>query len=240
MAKKISVKKYTGVYFTESTIRKWRERPDRCYWVAFKDTKTAKLCWERCGWASDGWTPEAAQNRRRELLEQDRAGAYKPKRERKADQMAFRELMEEHYLPWSKDNKKRHAGDEHLYRNWLKPRFGDKELRQIAPLDLERLKKEMRDAGKAEATVRHALCLVRQSFNKVVVCVCGQARTHAKGLPFPPPIMPGKGFSARMRRPGSSKRSASEAPRWPGLPPCHFTAGCAWGRSWASLGAMLT
>jgi integrase len=187
MAKKISVKKYTGVYFTESTIRKWRERPDRCYWVAFRDTKTGKLCWERCGWASEGWTPEAAQKRRYELLEQDRAGAYKPKQERKADQMAFGVLMEEHYLPWAKENKKRHAGDEHLYRNWLKPRFADKELRQIAPLDLERLKKEMRDAGKAEATVRHALCLVRQAFNKVVVWRLWSGENPCKGIAFPIP-----------------------------------------------------
>jgi integrase len=187
MAKKVSVKKYTGVYYTESTIRKWRERPDRCYWVAFKDTKTGKLCWERCGWASEGWTPEAAQNRRYELLEQGRAGAYKPKQERKADQMAFRELMEEHYLPWAKENKERHAGDEHLYRNWLKPRFAGKELRQIAPLDLERLKKEMRDAGKAEATVRHALCLVRQAFNKVVVWRLWAGENPCKGVAFPTP-----------------------------------------------------
>jgi len=187
MAKKISVKKYTGVYYTESTIRKWRERPDRCYWVAFKDTRTGKLWWERCGWASEGWTPEAAQKRRYELLEQDRAGAYKPKQERKADQMTFRELMEEHYLPWAKENKKRHAGDEHLYRNWLKPRFADKELRQIAPLDLERLKKEMRESGKAEATIRHALCLVRQAFNKVVVWRLWTGENPCKGVSFPTP-----------------------------------------------------
>jgi len=187
MAKKISVKKYAGVYYTESVAKKWRERPDRIYWVAFKDVETNKLRWERCGWASEGWTPEAAQRRRHELLEQDRAGDYKPKQERKADQTAFRELMEEHYLPWSRQNKKRYAGDEHLYRNWLKPRFADKELRQIAPLDLEPLKKEMRDAGKAEATVRHALCLIRQAFNKAVVWRLWSGENPCKGVAFPIP-----------------------------------------------------
>ena len=187
MAKKISVKRYTGVYYTESTVRRWRERPDRCYWVAFKDAQSGKLYWERCGWASEGWTPEAAQRRRYELLEQDRAGAYKTKQERKLDQMTFRELMEGHYLPWAKENKKRHAGDEHLYRNWLKPRFADKELRQIAPLDLERLKKEMRESGKAEATVRHALSLVRQAFNKVVFWRLWTGENPCKGVAFPTP-----------------------------------------------------
>lgn len=187
MAKKVSVKKYAGVFYSESTVHKWRERPDRIYWVCFKNPQTRKLIWERCGCASEGWTPEAAQKRRYELLEQDRAGAYKPKQERKADHIVFGEVMEEHYLPWSRQNKKRYAGDEHLYRNWLKPRFADKELRDIAPLDLERLKKEMRDAGKAEATVRHALCLVRQAFNKAVVWRLWRGENPCKGIAFPTP-----------------------------------------------------
>lgn len=186
MAVKISVKKYTGVYFTESSVKRWRERADRCYWVNFKDAH-GKLRWERCGWASEGWTPEAAQRRRYELLEQDRAGAYKPKQERKADLLTFGELIEDHYLPWSRQNKKRFAGDFHLYRNWLKPRLAGLTLKSIAPLDLERLKKDMRDAGKAEATVRHALGLVRQAFNKAVVWRLWQGENPCRGVSFPSP-----------------------------------------------------
>jgi integrase len=187
MAKKISLKKFTGVYYTESTIRKWRERSDRCYWVAFKDAKTGKLCWERCGWASEGWTPEAAQRRRYELLEQDRSGAYKPKREREADRLTFGELLEKHYLPWSAENKRRARDDRAMFRNWLKPRLADKSLKDIAPLDIERLKRDMREAGKSEATVKHALCLVRQSFNKAVVWRLWRGESPCKGVAFPTP-----------------------------------------------------
>jgi integrase len=187
MAKKISIKKYAGVFYVESTVRKWRERPDRCYWVAFKDAKTGKLCWERCGWASDGWTPEAAQRKRYELLEQDRAGEYKPKKERKADRLTFGELLEKHYLPWSTENKRRARDDHAMYNNWLKTRFADKPLHDIAPLDLERLKKDMREAGKAEATIKHALCLVRQAFNKAVVWRLWQGSNPCKGVSFPSP-----------------------------------------------------
>jgi integrase len=187
MAKKISLKKFTGVYFTESIMRKWRERHDRCYWVAFKDAKTGKLCWERCGWASEGWTPEAAQRRRYELLEQDRAGAYKPKQERKADSQTFGELLEKHYLPWSAENKRRARDDQGMYRNWLKPHLADKSLKDIAPLDLERLKREMRAAGKSEATVKHALCLIRQAFNKAVVWRLWLGENPCKGVAFPSP-----------------------------------------------------
>ena len=185
MAKKISVKKYAGVYYTESTVHKWRERPDRCYWVAFKDA--GKLIWERCGWASEGWTPEAAQRRRYELLEQDRAGEYRPKRERKADQLMFGELMETHYLPWAEKNKKHPFGDLSRYAHWLKPRFATKPLKDISPLDLERLKREMREAGKSEATVRHVLCIVRQAFNKAVVWRLWTGENPCKGVSFPSP-----------------------------------------------------
>jgi integrase len=187
MAKKISVKKYAGVYYTESTVHKWRERPDRIYWVAFKDAQTRKLIWERCGWASEGWTPEAAQRRRHELLEQDRAGDYKPKQERKSDQLTFGELMEKHYLPWAKENKGHSFGDFSRYANWLKPRFATKALKDISPLDLERLKREMRDAGKSEATTRHALCIMRQAFNKAVVWRLWSGENPCKGVSFPSP-----------------------------------------------------
>jgi integrase len=120
-------------------------------------------------------------------LEQDRAGAYKPKKEREADRLTFGELLEKHYLPWSAENKRRARDDHGMYRNWLKPRLADKSLKDIAPLDLERLKRAMREAGKAEATVKHALCLIRQAFNKAVVWRLWSGENPCKGVAFPIP-----------------------------------------------------
>jgi integrase len=187
MAIKVKVKKYLGVYYAESSINVWRGRPDRVYWVNFKDSKTGKLRWERCGWASEGWTPEAAQKRRHELLEHDRVGKYKPKAERQFAQLRLGELMEKHYLPWSKDNKRRFYGDFNLYKNWIKDRFAGMRLENISPLDLERLKKEMKEKGKSEATIRHALCLVRQAFNKAVVWGLYKGENPCRGVSFPNP-----------------------------------------------------
>lgn len=171
MARKIALKKYAGVYYTESEIRQWRERPDRCYWVAFKDSRTGKLRWERCGWASEGWTPEAAQKRRFELLEQDRVGEYKPKKERKLESLTLGELWQKHYLPWAKEHKKSWRDDLRYYRRHLEPRFADRPLSAISPLDLERLKVEMKKSvnrrGKpyAPATIKHVLVIVRRLYN---------------------------------------------------------------------------
>jgi integrase len=186
MGEKRAVKKFAGVYFTESKIRRWRERPDRCYSIMFRDLENGKLRWERCGWASEGWTPEAAQRRRYELLESDRTGDYKPKQDRKVENITFGELMTR-YLEWADENKKRARDDRSLNKNWLEPLLAKKTLSNISPLDLERLKKNMRDAGKSEATQRHALCLVRQTFKKAVEWRLWTGENPCKSIRFPRP-----------------------------------------------------
>lgn len=183
MATKTSLQKYTGVYFTESTMKKWRERPDRCYWINFK--KDGKLFWERCGWASEGWTPEAAQRRRYEILDQDRVGDYKPRKERKKDQLTFSKLMTDHYLPWSDQNLRQPSDNTYRYEKWLQPVLGNKALHEISPLDLERIKKTMRDAGKADATIRHVLGIVRQAFNMAMKWRLWEGGNPAKLVTFP-------------------------------------------------------
>jgi len=165
MAKMISVKGYAGVYFTESTIHRWRDRPDRIYWITFRDA-TGSQRWERTGRASEGWTPQSAQKRRYELLEQVRVSAYKPRAERNKDKLTFGALMKDHYLPWSEANKRQSRTDEYLYRLWIEPHLGNKPLSAVSPLDVERIKSEAKQAGKAPATVRHVLCVIRQAFNR--------------------------------------------------------------------------
>jgi integrase len=187
MPERKSIPKFVGVYYRESEKRKWRERPDRIYWVSFKDSQTGKLHWERCGWASEGWTPERAQRRRFELLEQDRTGEYQSKKERRQNDLTFKELMEGHYLPWSDQNKRRWRDDRSRYKTWLEPLLAEKTLNTIGALDLERLKRTMRDKGKSDATVRHALCLVRQAFNKAVEWRLWAGENPCKAIRFPKP-----------------------------------------------------
>jgi integrase len=185
VAAKKSVVKYVGVYYTESKTRKWLERPDRVFWVNFKDANNGKLHWERCGWASEGWTAEAAQKRRYELLNQERTGQYKPKRERVSETITFGKLMDVHYLPWADGNKKRARDDRSLYNKWLAERFKNTNLQEVSSRALEDLKTDMRKAGKAEATVKHALCLVRQAFNKAKSWKLWNGENPCKEVVFP-------------------------------------------------------
>jgi integrase/ribosomal protein L40E len=75
------------------------------------------------------------------------------------------------YLPWAKEHKKTWITDEFNYKKHLEPRFGKKHLNAITPIDIERMKAEMKKAtnqhGKpyTKATIKHQLVLLKRLFN---------------------------------------------------------------------------
>ncbi len=78
------------------------------------------------------------------------------------------------YLPWAKANKEKSwMTDDFFYRKHLEPRFGKKTLEEIAPLDIERMKAEMKKTetpqgqlGYSDATIRHQLVLLGHLFKR--------------------------------------------------------------------------
>ena len=74
-------------------------------------------------------------------------------------------------LPWAKEHKKSWINDLRYYHKHLDPRFGKKLLDAISPLDIERLKLEMKKGinkrGKpyAPATIKHQLLILRRLYN---------------------------------------------------------------------------
>ena len=76
------------------------------------------------------------------------------------------------YLPWAKEHKKSWKDDELYYGRHIEPRFSKKALDSITPLDIERMKIEMKKAlsrnGKpyAAATIKHLeLVIIRRLYN---------------------------------------------------------------------------
>jgi integrase len=75
------------------------------------------------------------------------------------------------YLPYAKEHKKTWITDEFNYKKHLEPRFAKKRLDTIAPIDIERMKAEMKKAtnqnGKpySKATIKHQLVLLKRLFN---------------------------------------------------------------------------
>jgi hypothetical protein len=75
------------------------------------------------------------------------------------------------YLSWAKENKKSWEDDKWYYARHLEPRFGNKRLDAISPLDIERMKKELKEGtskrGKpyAPATIKHQIVILRRLYN---------------------------------------------------------------------------
>lgn len=157
--------KHVGVYFRVSETRpRYRGKPDRCFDICYK--VDGKLVWDKVGWASEGYSAQMAANVRAERMRTIRHGEELPKKRQR--ETTFGEVWQK-YDEWLGNNGKKYpANDRYYYRKHLKPRFEDEVLSAITPDDLERLKKELREHGLAEQTVKHVLVLVRQMFNKAI------------------------------------------------------------------------
>jgi integrase/ribosomal protein L40E len=75
------------------------------------------------------------------------------------------------YLPWAKEHKKTWNNDLKYYQKHLEPRFGSKALDSITPIDIEKLKLDLKKGlnkrGKpyAPATIKHQLVILRRLYN---------------------------------------------------------------------------
>jgi integrase len=75
------------------------------------------------------------------------------------------------YLPWAKEHKKTWDDDLFNYQKHLEPRFSKKRLDDIAPIDIERmkldLKKGLNKNGKpySKATIKHQVVLINRLYN---------------------------------------------------------------------------
>jgi integrase len=183
--------KFPGVRYRLHNNRKHGVQFDRCYFVRHRvDGKEIE---EKVGWASHGETAKSAADLLAELsrnkttgdgprtlkekrtladtirqceIEQKRALAEAARIEQEENQ-PLKRVFHNDYLPYSSNNKKPKSikTEIFLFENWISPVMGKKPLKGISVFDCERLKKRMRDAGKAEATVQYGLALLRQIYN---------------------------------------------------------------------------
>jgi site-specific recombinase XerD len=185
-AKKISTQ-FPGVRYREHKYRKQNRSFDRYFSIRYRIN--GKLIEEGIGWASNGWNatkaslelaalkkahltgegPQTLGEKRR--LEQEKRDFAAAERKRKAkEEMPFSLYFEENYLPEAKANKKYDTWrrENNLFEYWIKPAIGKMPFKDIRPLHLERIKKNMNDAGKAPRSVQYALAVVRQIFNHAI------------------------------------------------------------------------
>jgi integrase len=175
---------YPGIRYREHKTRKYSGSPDRYFFIRYR--LHGKLKEEGLGWASDGWNakkasielaklkqahatgegPQTLAEKRRLLREKDEA-EKKWKQRQKREQITFSQIFLDNYFPQAKANKSQRSyeREDSLFRLWISPVIGELPLKDIAPIHMERIKKNMVDAGRAPRSIRYALAVVRQVFN---------------------------------------------------------------------------
>ena len=93
------------------------------------------------------------------------SGEYYDRRLKAKQEIQFGEFIKDKYLPYAKENKKSWKKEEMLFRLWIEPVVGNKKMGKITQIDIEKLKKTMKDANKAPKTINYAIDVIRMAFN---------------------------------------------------------------------------
>ncbi len=162
--KRIKCKGYRGVYYRFVARRNGKGR-EKVFYIVFK--KDGKVYEEKVGYQfRDDMTPARASRIRAMRIE----GKIQSRKEKREE-----EQREKERIRWTIDRIWREylslkpikgkVQDMNRFENYLRGPFGEKLPSQIAPLDIDRLRKSMEKAGKSPATIRNVLELLRRIIN---------------------------------------------------------------------------
>jgi integrase len=169
--------KFAGVRYRKHPSRKHGVRFDRYFTIRYQ--RDGKRIEEGFGWSSDGWTAEDAALELAELkkasitgkgstrLAERRQKAKRIKEKQEREGITFKLFFEHYYYPQAQADKdpqsyKRENG---LFKNWIDPVIGALPFKEIAPIHLEKIKRNMSKAAKSPRSIQYALAVVRQVFN---------------------------------------------------------------------------
>ena len=165
---------YPGVYYRESQ-RIGGRGVERIYYITYK--RDGKMVEEKVGRQfADDMTPARAATIRGNIIEGNRE-TRKEKREREAaetEKWTVSKLWESYK---SANPIKGIVTDQNRYDNFIDKQFGNKEPKDILPLDVDRLRIKMSKTLKP-ATVRNTLELLRR------ICNYGANKQLCPGLGF--------------------------------------------------------
>ena len=175
---------FKGVRYYEHSTRKHGVKKDQYFTIRYKLNGKDKE--EGLGWGSEGWTAAKAYDRLRELKENRTVGeGPQTLGEKRAIEQARREhehleririekeavtlknFFDDSYLPQAKADKKESSvkREQGLFDVWIKPALGIMPMKDIAPFDLEKLKRDMKAKGQSPRSIEYCLSVIRQIFN---------------------------------------------------------------------------
>jgi integrase len=186
----MSSKKYPtqfpGVRYKEKK-RKSNGKPDRHFYIRYRLNGKQKE--EVIGWSSEGWNAKKASLVLADLkkahltgegpqtlaeqraFENERREQERLEKERiEKETLSFSDYFRERYFPEAKVNKgwRSYQREDSLHRLWIKPVIGKMPFKEIRPFHLERIKKNLTDAGKSARSIQYAFAVIRQVFNHAI------------------------------------------------------------------------
>ncbi|WP_316901014.1 site-specific integrase [Pseudodesulfovibrio indicus] len=161
----VNGKRWPGVYYYESQVKRYGGKPDVCYHIAYR--LDGKLKWEKVGWKSEKYTPQIAADIRSDRLKKARHGeevkTHKELREenRKAN-IELGEVAAEYFKIRGEASKGAKI-DKGRYDNHVAPVLKSRPVKKLGPLDMERIKKKME--GMSAASIWGGLEITRRIIN---------------------------------------------------------------------------
>jgi integrase len=169
--------KFPGVRFREHKTRKHGIRKDRYFVIRYQADGIRKE--EAVGWWSEKWTAEKAalllsdlknsyrQGKGEERLTERRSKAKAEQEKKKLKEITFKEIFEKQYFPQAMIEKsfKSYDRERGLFYNWINPVIGDFPLPDIAPIHIEKIKKNLMEAKRSPRSIQYCLAVTRQIFN---------------------------------------------------------------------------
>lgn len=176
--------KYPGVRYYEHESRKHGIQKDRYFAIRYQ--RDGKRREEGLGWSSEGWTAEKAVielsrlkrasilgegpttlKEKRGLEKERRLKEQEEKARRKKESLTFGEYFLNTYYPIAQISKKRetYVKDLEHFHKWINSVIGQKPFKEIKPFTIEKLKKNMLDAGLSPRSIQYNFATIRQVWN---------------------------------------------------------------------------
>jgi integrase len=184
MGEKWVQSKYKGIRYWEHPTRKHGAHKDKYFTLRYQKDGTRKN--EGLGWSSEGWTAEKAflklcelkQNavkgegasrlsEKRAIEKAKRQAEEQERRCKDLEGCTFKSYFLETYYPLSKAVKKESSCKKEMqhFKAWLDPVMRDLPLKDIRPIHLERVRKNILDRGRSLRTVEHVFSTFRLVWN---------------------------------------------------------------------------
>ncbi len=166
-AGKYRIKKYPGVLGYDSTKKRVNGKPDVCFYIRYKIDGRGKT--EKIGWLSEGYTAQLAAELRGERIRTARhCGQVKTAREIRAEKKihnrTLREIKEHYFNSARGQALKGRKTDLSRWKHHLR-HLETSSIPELSPLEIERIKRNMKAQELSPATIDHALRLLRRVIN---------------------------------------------------------------------------